>query len=105
MRFTFKNSEKINFGCLEDLAIVIPENMQGKPLNFGQGEGQVEIEATVWGFYVNSNHQYYMVYEKGIEDWDSIQILASSIVNRISTKFNLDANLVVEGALNYENNV
>ena len=105
MKIKFLESEKIDFTNLEDLNRVIPEELPGKAINYGQGEGQVEIQNTVWGFYVGDDNNYYMQYEEGSENWSTIQFLVHSITQKINTEFGADVKLVLEGPHTNDHNV
>ncbi len=39
-----------------ELASYIPPGVKWKQLNYGQGEGQVEVSSCEWGFYQTSCH-------------------------------------------------
>ena len=91
------NSKEIDFGSREDLEKAIPEGMSGHVLNFGQGEGQVEIESTVWGFYVNSEGFYYMDFEEGLIEFRKFEQLVGAITNALSLRFGVPLNVLVEG--------
>ena len=71
----------------------------------GQGEGQIEIEGTVWGLYVNSENYYYFAFEEGFIDWKRFTSLVESILAKINQEFGGDFSLVVEGALSNEPDV
>jgi hypothetical protein len=92
------NSKEIGFGSREDLEKAIPEGMSGYVLNFGQGEGQVEIDSTVWGFYVNSEESYYMSFEEGLIEFREFERLVGAITNALSLRFGVPLNVSVEGS-------
>ena len=52
MNIVIHNGKDIEFGGLRDLEQLIPRELSGEVLNYGQGEGQVKIEGTIWGIYV-----------------------------------------------------
>ncbi len=64
MRIELQNYEG-DLLSLKDLEKIIPENRKGKALNYGQGEGQVQIDETVWGIYFGRKEQYFIQYEEG----------------------------------------
>lgn len=97
MKILLNNSESIEFSCKDDLAKAIPTGIQGKPLNYGQGEGQVEIDDTVWGFYVNSEGCYYMAFEEGVVDWAKIEKLVHAIANALTQQFGNTITVTAEG--------
>lgn len=97
MKLMLRNASNVEFSCLDDLSKTIPKNYQGKPLNFGQGEGQVEIDGTVWGFYVSDSGDYCMQFEEGYLDWHSLNNLVESIVSAIDISFGVSAKIEVEG--------
>lgn len=97
MKLLLKNSEDINFSCKADLAKAIPFGLSGKPLNYGQGEGQVEIEGTVWGFYIMPKNGYYMAFEEGVVDWEKIEKLVHAIADALTREFGKIITVVAEG--------
>lgn len=103
MKLIFSNSNNINFSCKDDLLRVIPENIEGTVLSYGQGEGQVRISNTVWGLYVNDENNYYMVYEEGSENWEQLRNLVDDITNKLKKEFEL--NIIVTGSLSNIANV
>lgn len=105
MKIILQSNGKIEFNSLDDLARAIPNDCSGQPLNYGQGEGQVKIDNTVWGFYVNSKEHYYMQYEEGCEDWLSIQNLIHKIHKKLSYEFKVEIELVAEGVFEGVDNI
>jgi len=97
MKLMLQNADNFEILSLEDLSRVIPDNLPGKPLNYGQGEGQVEINGTIWGFYVHEKSMYYMAFEEGKLDWHSLNTLVESIVSKIDDSFGVSAQIQVEG--------
>ncbi|WP_188151487.1 hypothetical protein [Teredinibacter waterburyi] len=97
MKLILNNSEGIEFSCKEDLAKAIPVGIHGKPLNYGQGEGQVEIDDTVWGFYVNSEGSYYMAFEEGVVEWTKIVNLVHAITGALTQQFGKKITVSAEG--------
>lgn len=98
MKLILLNSENINFTCKGDLAKAIPKNTIGKVLNYGQGEGQVEISNTVWGFYKNSdNNNYYIQLEEGAIEWDALLVLVINIIDELNSNFSCAINVIAEG--------
>ena len=87
MLINFSNTRDVNLGSLGDLSKLIPTNRQGNALNYGQGEGQVQIDNTVWGFYVSNNGNYFMQYEEGVETWSTIQALVKEIEEHLQLQF------------------
>jgi len=105
MKLLLNNSEDINFSCKDDLAKAIPVGRQGKPLNYGQGEGQVEIDSTIWGFYVNSEGSYYMVFEEGIVEWTKIEKLVHEIASALTQQFGKTISVIAEGPFKNDPNI
>ena len=105
MKLLLNNSGNIDFSCKEDLAKAIPIGFQGKPINYGQGEGQVEIDGTVWGFYLNSDGSYYMVFEEGVVGWVKIDALVHGIINALTKKFGEKISVTAEGPFTNDPNV
>ena len=105
MKIILQSKNSIEFNKFSDLARVIPPGCTGKPLNFGQGEGQVKIENTVWGFYAHSKERYYMQYEEGSESWLSVQNLVYKIHEQLSREFETEIELIIEGVFQGVENV
>ena len=105
MKIILQSKNSIEFNKFSDLARVIPPGCAGEPLNFGQGEGQVKIENTVWGFYVHSKQLYCMQYEEGSESWLSVQNLVYKIHEQISREFETEIELIIEGVFQGVENV
>ena len=98
MKLILKNSSNIEFQNKEDLNKVIPDKLNGKALNYGQGEGQVEIENTVWGFYVNEDDDYYMAYEEGVVSFKELINIIDAIVIKINKEFKIKTSIMAEGS-------
>ena len=105
MKLILKNSSNIEFKSKEDLNKVIPDQLKGKALNYDQGEGQVEIENTVWGFYVNDNNEYYMTYEEGVISWEKLTIIINEIIAKINIEFKVETSIMTEGPFTNRDNV
>ncbi len=105
MKLLLENSREISFTSKEDLSKAIPAGMIGKPLNYGQGEGQVEIAGAVWGFYVNSDGSYYMTFEEGLIKWEKFPELVNAIVKALNQHFNKSITVIAEGQFANEPNV
>ena len=105
MRLIIFESQELELTSKEDLAKVIPDCYSGEALNYGQGEGQIKIENSVWGLYVGSDNNYYLTYEEGMSDFERIKEQADNILATINTNFNLDAIFAIEGVLNGEADV
>ena len=105
MKIILQSKNSIEFNKFSDLARVIPQGCTGEPLNFGQGEGQVKIENTVWGFYAHSKERYYMQYEEGSESWLSVQNLVYKIHEQLSREFETEIELIVEGVFQGVENI
>ncbi|MES2673805.1 MAG: hypothetical protein V4660_06165 [Pseudomonadota bacterium] len=102
MKLVLRSEMKINFSSLTDLEKAIPEKFSGRALNYGQGEGQVEIANTIWGFYYYSSKYYYMQLEEGQEVAELIFELAESISNTLSKNFSTPIRLIAVGSTENE---
>ena len=98
MKLILQGSKNIEVLSKNDLGRLIPKTLKGKVINYGQGEGQIEIENTVWGFYVNKNEEYQLVYEKGLESLGTINNYVNEITNHISKEYGVNIELFVEGS-------
>lgn len=63
MNIIINDADNMAFTCLDDLANIIPKSCDGKVVNYGQGEGQIEIEDSIWGIYYNGENCYHLQYE------------------------------------------
>jgi hypothetical protein len=102
MKLILLNSEKVDFKASHDLSLVIPKKMKGKVINYGQGEGQVEIEGIVFGFYVGDDKKYYFSFEEGVMEWERVKVLVDAILNKIQKEFGKDIKLLAKGPLTNE---
>lgn len=105
MKLVLFESEDIDFTSKEDLALFLPDHLEGRVLNYGQGEGQIEIEGTVWGLYVNSDNNYYFTFEEGFINWERFTYLVESILVTVNQEFDGRFSLAVEGPLSNEPDV
>ena len=105
MKLKLLNSEKVEFKDSNALSLVIPENMKGKVVNYGQGEGQVEIEGIVFGFYFGEDNKYYFSVEEGVTEWERIKVLVDAIQNKIQKEFGESIRLLAEGSLTNESDI
>lgn len=99
MKLILKAERDIEFSSLAALEKSIPQGIAGAALNYGQGEGQVKILNTVWGFYFYSGNTYYMQLEEGREKAEFIFELASSIAKALSSNFETSIELISIGDL------
>ncbi|MDA7527788.1 hypothetical protein N8590_02255 [bacterium] len=64
----FVSPTPLNFDALpHSLSPFIPTSVSAKQLNYGQGEGQIQVEDCVWGIYVDFDreHAYKIQFEEG----------------------------------------
>ena len=99
MKALIVNSLDIKFGSLSDLSKVIPSKLTGKALNYGQGEGQVEIENTVWGLYVNESGLYELQFEEGELSIVQFFEVSQAIEYKLKLEFGSSLELQIEGLL------
>ena len=100
MKLILIDSESIEFNNENELSLIIPSGIQGRVINYGQGKGQVEINNTVWGVYVNNDNNYCMSLEQGLIQWKDLNKLVKEIKNTINKQFNINIIVVVEGHYN-----
>lgn len=65
-----------------ELACYIPEGLQWRQLNYGQSEGQVEIDGREWGFYWEGPNEMVVVLHSGEMEADA----ATNFVRRVAEK-------------------
>lgn len=99
MHIIISHAENIGFNSLEDLASIIPQGCYGNAVNYGQDEGQIQIEDTIWGIYYNGDNTYHLQYEEGLISWPVLNKLADSIMKQICSVFGDHLNFSVRGAL------
>ncbi|PKL74636.1 MAG: hypothetical protein CVV27_19480 [Candidatus Melainabacteria bacterium HGW-Melainabacteria-1] len=101
MKIKLSDFDSVSICSLKDLERLIPANRQGLALNYGQGEGQFQIENTVWGIYLTSDQKYSLLYQEGSMEWEAFCALCSDMIQHIKTEFNQALKFTVEGALNH----
>jgi hypothetical protein len=101
MKIIIKGSQDIEISSIKDLSMIIPNSFNGKALNYGQGEGQVEIEGIIWGLYYGENNNYFLQYEEGFIDWNKFKDLFEAIIKQIQFEFGSHLKFCVEGKLNH----
>ena len=62
---------------------MVPEGLTGDALNYGQGEGQLRIGGSVWGFYVRDSGDYSCVLEEGLLSFEEASAIAIGIIGRV----------------------
>ena len=75
------------FFSSKDLESVVPKMRSGRVLNYGQGEGQVQIDDTVWGVYVGREGEYYLQYEEGTLSPKEFGEYLSDVVEHLEVNF------------------
>lgn len=101
MNIIIEGSKDVEISSLHDLAKIIPASLRGKALNFGQGEGQVEIEGTIWGMYCGGRENYLLQYEEGLISWEEFEPILKAIQDKIKIEFGSQIRFIVEGKLEH----
>lgn len=83
LQFRLKNADQMSIGSLADLAAMVPERMTGEALNYGQGEGQLRIGRSVWGFYVTNAGDRSFTLEEGVLSFEEASAIAIGIIDRV----------------------
>ena len=88
---------------LNDIGKLVPRSLNGKALNYGQGEGQFQIEDTVWGIYCTGpvDSPYFLQYEEGLVTWPRLEELIIALTAQIREEFGSVIEFVVEGKLEH----
>lgn len=102
MNITLKNGNQISISSLSDLEALVPQGMAGKALGYGQGEGQLKIGSTVWGFYVTGAGDYSFLLEEGVLSFEEASAIAIGIIQRVRTLWGSEIESVVQGCLHDE---
>ncbi|MBW4693301.1 MAG: hypothetical protein KME27_16235 [Lyngbya sp. HA4199-MV5] len=97
MKIIIEGCDDLDICSMEDLPKLIPSTLNGKPLNYGQGEGQIEIEGTVWDLYYSENDTYILQFEEGVIEWLMLQKIVSALMENISDKFCRDVKFHIKG--------
>lgn len=99
MKIVISNASDINFESKVDLNRIIPEGIDGHALNFGQGEGQVLIDNSVWGIYYADNDNCILQYEEGLIEFLPLLALTTRIIDKLKREFNQNLVFQIQGAL------
>ncbi|MCH1919012.1 hypothetical protein L9G15_06140 [Shewanella sp. A3A] len=105
MKAEILNGQAINISSLEELTRLVPNCYSGVGLNYGQGEGQVKILDTVWGFYLNSEYNYYLQFEEGSLDLSKFIDMVNAIQSHLQKLFGNDLVLKVDGMFNGQGDI
>ena len=101
MRIKIDDQNQFKISSLADLDRIIPVSRTGKALNYGQGEGQIQIENTIWGFYI-TDHKYYRIqFEEGCLSWEQFQLFCEEIFVKIRSEFGNEIAFMTEGMLQH----
>jgi hypothetical protein len=101
MNIIIESDRKIEISSLSDLRKIIPHTTSGRALNYGQGEGQIEINGTIWGMYCGDREHYLLQYEEGLEDWSDFKMLLQQIMEQIQSEFGPGLKFIIEGKLEH----
>ena len=82
----FESSTPLYYNVSRDqLNPFIPTSLPAEQINYGQGEGQIQIEDCVWGIYFDGENAYRVQFEEGVlspkdfvRQLESIQLAAES---------------------------
>lgn len=98
MKIFLKNCDDLLISSLEALEQLIPPGWNGRAINYGQGEGQIEIENTTWGLYYHSQpNSYLLQFEQGHIEFLTLHRLSTAIIANISKKLGHEISAFVEG--------
>jgi len=97
MKIRLNCCREVGVDGYEGLRALIPKGMDGEALNYGQGEGQLRIGSSVWGFYVEDSSTCYFVLEEGVLDIESAFKTALGILHRIHEQWDSGIQAEIEG--------
>lgn len=101
MKAEILNSKTMNIGNLIDLERLIPSTFTSKAINYGQGEGQLNIEGDIWGFYVNENGNYNIQYEEGSISLGDFMRIILDLESHLKKMYGTSISFQVQGMLNH----
>ena len=100
MKIRLSPSDAMRIDGMKGLNDLVPEGFEGKAVNYGQGEGQIRIENTEWGFYCGPDGAgYSIVFEEGSVDFERAVAMAAGILKQIRKRFGSDISAQIEGTL------
>ena len=98
MKILIESSQKLEIKSIEDIGKLVPVGMQGRALNYGQGEGQFQIGNFIWGIYVESSQNYCLQFEEVYCSLHELQYMLSGIMKQIEAEFKCFSNYTIKGA-------
>ena len=80
---------ELKYGLYEEsqrreLECFIPDGIEWHQINYGQGEGQVEIEGCEWGFYYGEHGEITVVLHVGQADASAALNFVHNVAHRVS---------------------
>lgn len=99
MKLVLRGSSTLNISSEDDLGKIIPRGFKGRVLNYGQGEGQIEIADLVWGVYVGPVAEYQLVLEEGACELGPLKDMVNAVVETIGSNFQIVVTPIVDGTL------
>ncbi len=67
----------------KELACFVPDGMEWKQINYGQGEGQININGNEWGIYYSVNGGISIILHDGEVDYSEALALVEKIKNKV----------------------
>ncbi len=99
MKLLIENTQNFEILSSNDLGKIIPPALNGKVLNYGQGEAQVVIDDTILGMYYAEKEHYCLQYEEGSADWGSFKELLETTLGQIQSEFGPGLKFTIKGSL------
>ena len=87
MKIILTNASGVSIESLEDFQYLVPDEADGEAVNFGQGEGQIKIGGSEWGFYVEGSDSYHYVLEEGCMELHEAVEIAQGILRRFQARW------------------
>lgn len=81
----------------EELRCLIPDGIVWQQLNYGQGEGQVSINGSEWGFYFPAEDSMLIVFHKGHMEFSTAISFIKSVHKKLSDTYNVDLRIEILG--------
>ena len=84
-------------GLGKELSGFIPDGYKWEQLNYGQGEGQVQINNCEWGFYYGGNNSISIILHEGSIDIEDAYIFIGKVKEKIYGEKSITTQILLIG--------